>query len=100
MTTPELFINGWAWLMNDWAHPVVAAAAITAVTPTPKPGTWQAKAYKVIDVIAVNVLHAKSTGVTSQAIADQIADLLQERAQQEIMQAQLQTITQPAKEQK
>ncbi len=99
MTTPDIFIQGWAWLMNDWTHPIVAAAAITAVTPTPKPGTWLSKAYKVIDVLAINVLHAKSTGVTSTALAEQIADLLQEKAQQEIMQAQAQVhLSQPAKE--
>ena len=74
--------------MNDWTHPIVFAAAITALTPTPKPGTWLSKAYKVIDVLAINILHAKSTGVTSQAMAEQIADLLQEKAQQEIMEAQ------------
>ena len=82
MTTPELFINAYAWLMSDWAHPIVAAAAFTALTPTPKPDTWLAKAYKVIDVVAINVIHAKSTGMTSTAMAEEIANVLQAKAKE------------------
>ncbi len=40
---------------------VVLASAIAAATPTPKEGTWQAKAYKVIDWLALNVGKAKDT---------------------------------------
>jgi hypothetical protein len=38
---------------------VTAASTIAAVTPTPKAGTKLATAYKVIDLLAVNVGKAK-----------------------------------------
>lgn len=76
MTTVEFFTSGYAWLMADWTHPIAAAAFFTAATPTPKPGTWMAKAYKVVDVVAVNVLHAKSTGVNTADLAAQVAAAL------------------------
>lgn len=98
MTTIEFFTTGYAWLMSDWTHPITAAAAVAALTPTPKPGTWLSKAYKVIDVLAINVLHAKSTGVSSTALAEEVANLLQARAQQEVMEARAQVVSQPAKE--
>lgn len=41
---------------------IAAASAIAAVTPTPKKGTKLAKAYSVIDLLAVNVGKAKNTG--------------------------------------
>jgi len=41
---------------------VTAASTIAAVTPTPKKGTTLSKAYKVIDLLAVNVGKAKQTG--------------------------------------
>jgi hypothetical protein len=98
MTTVEALLAGYNWLLSDWTHPIAAAAAFTAVTPTPKPGTWLSKVYKVVDIVACNVLHAKSTGVTSTALAEEVANLLQARAQQEIMEARAQVVSQPAKE--
>jgi hypothetical protein len=41
---------------------ITAASTIAAVTPTPKKGTALAKAYTVIDFLAVNVGKAKQTG--------------------------------------
>jgi len=83
MSTPDFFIHIYAWLMSDWTHPIVAAAAFTAVTPTPKAGTWLAHVYKVVDALALNVLHAKATGVSPQALAEQIAvSLIQKQATQ------------------
>ena len=38
---------------------VTAASTIAAVTPTPKKGTTLSKAYKVLDLLAVNVGKAK-----------------------------------------
>jgi hypothetical protein len=63
MTTLQ-FLNGLLdWLLADPAHVVTAAAALAAVTPTPDPATWQGKAYKVIELFAINVLHAKDPGI-------------------------------------
>lgn len=38
---------------------VTLASAITAVTPTPKPGSALAKVYSVIDFLALNIGKAK-----------------------------------------
>ncbi len=41
---------------------VAAASAIAALTPTPKDDTWVARAYKLIDILAINVGQAKDKG--------------------------------------
>lgn len=69
------------WFMSDWSHVIVAMSAIAAVTPTPAPGTIWAKLYRVVDTLALNVLHAKSNGVAPAAIAAQVATLLQAQLQ-------------------
>ena len=38
---------------------VAAASAIAALTPTPRDDGWVAKAYKVVDLLALNVGKAK-----------------------------------------
>ena len=38
---------------------VSTASAIAAITPTPKAGSFLAKAYKIIDILALNVGKAK-----------------------------------------
>lgn len=48
---------------------VVLFSAIAAATPTPKEGTWQAKAYKVIDWLALNVGKAKDTNPPATPVA-------------------------------
>ena len=59
----ELITNA---LGNEWVQYVTAAvavfSAISAVTPTPEPGTWRAKMYKVVDWISLNVGKAKDKG--------------------------------------
>ena len=42
---------------------VTLASAIAALTKTPAAGTWQAKAYAVLDLLAINIGKAKQTGV-------------------------------------
>lgn len=46
------------WVMWMTAA-VTCAAAIAAVTPTPKDDAWVAKIYKIVDMIALNVGKAK-----------------------------------------
>jgi hypothetical protein len=38
---------------------VTGASVIAAITPTPKPKTRLARVYKLIDILALNVLKAK-----------------------------------------
>ncbi len=45
----------WVWA----AAAISAASAFVAATPTPKEGSTWAKVYKVIEVVALNVLRAK-----------------------------------------
>ena len=50
-------------LSNPWFNVVTAivalASAIAAATPTPKEGSLVAKAYKVVDFLAMNLGKAK-----------------------------------------
>jgi hypothetical protein len=41
---------------------IAVASAISAVTPTPKSGTFLSKVYAVIDFLAINIGKAKSKG--------------------------------------
>ena len=41
---------------------VSVASAIAAVTPTPKDDLWIGKAYKIVDILALNVGKAKQLG--------------------------------------
>lgn len=82
MTTVQFAQAIWTWLLADPAHVVVAFAAIAAFTPTPAPGTFLSKVYRVVDVFALNFLHAKSTGVaapTVDLLAKQVAAMLEQK---------------------
>ena len=46
-------------LINVVTAIVAAASAVAALTPTPKDNGWVAKAYKIIDWLALNVGKAK-----------------------------------------
>jgi hypothetical protein len=46
-------------LINAVTAVIAAASAIAAVTPTPKDDGWAAKAYKLIDWLALNIGKAK-----------------------------------------
>lgn len=41
---------------------IAFASSIAALTPTPKPGTFLAKAYGIIDLLALNIGKAKQKG--------------------------------------
>ena len=55
------------WLLADPSHIVVAAAAIAALTPTPVPNSLGGKLYRVVDIFALNFLHAKEDGAPAPA---------------------------------
>lgn len=69
------------WLQADPTHVWLAFAAFSALTPTPDANTPLGKLYKVVDVLALNVLHAKETGaaVTPDALASQVAAILEQK---------------------
>ena len=43
---------------------IAAASAIAALTPTPKDDHWVAKAYRLIDLMALNIGYAKQEAKT------------------------------------
>lgn len=52
-------VNNADGIMGVVAAVVAAASAVAAMTPTPTDDTWVAKAYKVVDWLALNVGKAK-----------------------------------------
>lgn len=69
MNTVQFFQGLLDWLLADPSHIVVAASVMAMVIPTPDPTTPWGKAFKVIDVLACNVLHAKEQGVPAALVA-------------------------------
>jgi hypothetical protein len=57
---PEVivFLQKYPWFTVVSAV-VTCASAVAAATKTPKEGTFAAKAYKIIDLLALNILNAK-----------------------------------------
>ncbi|WP_233854130.1 hypothetical protein [Paraburkholderia sp. HD33-4] len=76
MNTMQFLMAILNWLQADPSHLVVAASAIAAVIPTPNPATPWGKAYRVLDALALNVMHAKETGVNVTSVAEEVATLL------------------------
>lgn len=64
------------WLLADPAHVIVAASLLASITPTPNPATPAGKVYRALDLLALNFLHAKSTGVALPDVAQQVAAIL------------------------
>jgi hypothetical protein len=69
------------WLQADPTHVWLAFAGLSALTPTPDPNTPLGKLYKIVDLLALNVLHAKETGTspTPDALASQVAAILEQK---------------------
>ena len=76
MTTVQFLNSIMAWLSADPSHVVVLASALAALTPTPAPNTLAGRIYKLLDLLALNFLHAKSTGVALPDVAQQVAAIL------------------------
>ena len=51
--------ENWEAILAILTSVVAAASAIAALTPTPKDDGWVKKAYKVVDLLALNVGKAK-----------------------------------------
>lgn len=74
------FINAiLAWLQADPSHVIVLASALAALTPTPAPNTTAGRIYKLLDLFALNFMHAKSTGVSLPNVAQQVAAMLEKQ---------------------
>ncbi len=60
MTSLQFLQSILDWLLADPAHVVLAASVIAAVTPNPDPNSVLGKLYRVVDILALNILRAKS----------------------------------------
>ena len=54
--------ENWEQILFIITSIVAACSGIAALTPTPKDDGWVKKAYKVIDLLAINVGKAKDKG--------------------------------------
>jgi hypothetical protein len=57
--------ENWEQILTILTGIVAVASAIAALTPTPKDDGWVKKAYKVVDLLALNVGKAKDKGEES-----------------------------------
>lgn len=53
------FLQHYPWF-GVAAAVISTASAVAAITPTPKSGTVLSKAYKVVDILALNIGKAKN----------------------------------------
>jgi len=65
MTTEQFIRTLLDWLLADPSHLVTAASALAALTPTPPTDSVAGKLYKIVDILALNFLHAKEAGAPS-----------------------------------
>ena len=63
MTSLQSLTSLLDWLLADPSHVVTAASFLAALIPTPDPNSNWGKAYRLIDLVALNILHAKETGL-------------------------------------
>lgn len=57
--------ENWEQILTILTGIVAVASAIAALTPTPKDDGWVKKAYKVVDLLALNIGKAKDKGEES-----------------------------------
>lgn len=79
MNTMQFLNAVLAWLQADPAHVMVAASTIAMLTPTPAPNTTAGRLYKVVEMLALNFMHAKETGITTAALAEQVVAILEKK---------------------
>jgi len=58
----EYIQENWEAILSIITAVVAAASAVAALTPTPKDDGWVKKAYKIVDLLALNVGKAKDKG--------------------------------------
>ena len=58
----EYIQENWEAILSIITAVVAAASAVAALTPTPKDDGWVKKAYKIVDLLALNVGKAKEKG--------------------------------------
>lgn len=75
MNTLQFVMSVLDWLQASPANIVVAANVIALATPTPNPNTPLGRVYKIVDLLALNVLHAKETGVNTATVAEEVAQI-------------------------
>jgi len=63
------FISDKPWF-GVIAAVIAAAAAFCAATPTPSAGTWKAKIYGIVEVLALNIGKAKAKAEVKEAVTD------------------------------
>jgi len=63
MTTLQSLTLLLDWLLADPSHIVTVASFLAALIPTPDPSSAWGKAYRLIDLLALNILHAKESGL-------------------------------------
>lgn len=82
--SPDLVVSLIQWIVNQpfvgqyalaiggiFAVVSAIAKAITAVTNTPKPGTWKAKLYTILlELPAINIGKAKQTGLEVKPVSN------------------------------
>lgn len=76
MNTMQFLMAILNWLQADPSHIVVAASALAALTPTPAPNTPWGRVYKMLELLALNFLHAKETGVNTASVAQEVIAIL------------------------
>ena len=62
MTSQAFLSTVLDWLLADPTHIVAAASGLAALIPTPPPASIAGKLYQIIDILALNILHAKEPG--------------------------------------
>ena len=70
------FISDKPWF-GVIAAVIAAAAAFCAATPTPTAGTWKAKIYGIVEVLALNIGKAKAKAAAKDAVTDAVTDAVE-----------------------
>jgi hypothetical protein len=62
MTTQDFISSLADWLLADPSHLVAAASGLAALIPTPARDSLAGRLFRIVDILALNILHAKEQG--------------------------------------